>query len=69
MKLIDDAGHLWHRLLSVRLSLLAGFASAADAGWEAHVSGSPRWISVATAAISFGAAIARMIAQPDLHHD
>jgi hypothetical protein len=68
-RLIDDAGRVWHRLWSVRLSLLAGLASAADAGWEAHVNGQPRLVSIATCLISFGAAAARIVAQPGLQGD
>lgn len=64
MRLIDDAGRLWHKFWSVRLSLAAGIASAADAGWQAHATGSTPIVSLASSAISFGAAAARMIAQP-----
>jgi hypothetical protein len=64
MELIEDAGKVWHRLWSVRLSLLAAVASAGDAGWQAFVSGSPRVISLCTFGISLGAAVARIVAQP-----
>lgn len=64
MRLIDDAGKVWHRLWSVRLMLLAGAASAIDVGWQAYVTGAPRLLSIGTAALSFGAAVARLVAQP-----
>lgn len=66
MRLIDDAGILWHRLWSVRLSLVAGVASGLDAGWQAWVLGQPPYIAIITSLISFGAAGARIVAQPKL---
>lgn len=63
-ELIDDAGKVWHRFWSVRLSLLAAIASALDAGWEAYVTGEPPLIALLTLGISLGAAIARIVAQP-----
>lgn len=68
MQLIDDAGKVWHRLWSVRLSLAAGVASAADAGWQAHATGSTPVVSLASSLISFGAAAARIVAQPKARH-
>lgn len=63
MKWIDNAGQLWHKLWSLRLSFAAGFA-ALYAGWEAHVYGQPVWACCLTAALAFGAGISRMVAQP-----
>ena len=69
MQLIDDAGKVWHRLWSVRLSLLAAVASAADAGWQAYITGQPRLVSIITFGISLGAAVSRVVAQPKLKVD
>jgi len=64
MMLIEDAGKLWHRLWSVRLSAAAVLASAFDAGWQVHVTGQPPYLALATSAISAGAGFARLVAQP-----
>lgn len=64
MKLIDDAGKLWHRLWSVRLSLLAAFGSAIEAAWMVYTTGQPPIIAIITLVISLGAAFSRMVAQP-----
>lgn len=69
MKLIDDAGKVWHRLWSVRLSFIAVLASAIDAGWEVHVTGQPPILALVTAGISAGAGFARLVAQPKLRGD
>lgn len=66
MKLIDDAGQLWHRLWSVRLSAIAVVASAVDAGWQVHVTGQTPLLALGTAAISAGAGFSRLVAQPKL---
>lgn len=64
MQFIDDVGKVWHKLWSVRLSIAAGLVSAADAGWEVYVTGQPPYRALLTAGISFGAAAARIVAQP-----
>ena len=69
MKLIDNAGQVWHRLWSVRLAALATIASAVDAGWQAYVTGQPPYIALVTAAIAAGAGFARLVAQPKLRGD
>jgi hypothetical protein len=69
MTLIDNAGQVWHRLWSVRLSLLSAVASAADAGWQAYITGQPRVVSIITFGISLGAAVSRVVAQPKLQGD
>jgi hypothetical protein len=69
MKLIDDAGRTWHKFYSVRFSALAVIVSAVDAGWQVHVSGQPPYLALATAAISAGAGVSRMIAQPSARVD
>lgn len=66
MRLIDDVGHVWHRLWSVRLSAIAVVASAVDAGWQVHVTGQPPLLALGTAAISAGAGFSRLVAQPKL---
>jgi len=66
MTLIEDAGRTWHRLWSVRLSLLSALMSAADAGWQAYITGQPRIVSLATFGISAGAAVARVVTQRNL---
>lgn len=69
MKLIDDAGSIWHKLWSVRLSAVAVLASAFDAGWQVHVTGQPPYLALATAAISAGAGFSRLVAQPKMRGD
>lgn len=66
MMLIEDAGKIWHRLWSVRLSAGAVLASAFDAGWQVHVGGQPPYLAMATAAISAGAGFSRLVAQPKM---
>lgn len=66
MRLIEDASKTWHRFWSVRLSIVAVVASAADAGWQVHVTGQPPILALVTAAISAGAGFSRLVAQPKL---
>jgi hypothetical protein len=66
MQLIDDAGKVWHRLWSVRLSAVAVVASAVDAGWQVHVTGQPPILALVTAGISASAGFSRLVAQPKL---
>lgn len=66
MELIEDAGKVWHRLWSVRLSAVAVIASAVDAGWQVHVTGQPPVMALITAAVSAGAGFSRLVAQPKL---
>jgi len=70
MHLIDDAGRVWHRLWSVRLSLLAAALGAADALAGFLMPAHPRLIvALAATGLSFAAAIARLVAQPKLRGD
>jgi hypothetical protein len=69
MKLIDDAGKLWHKFWSVRLSAVAVLASAVDAGWQVHMTGQPPYLALASAAISAGAGFSRLVAQPKARAD
>jgi hypothetical protein len=64
---IRDARKLWHRLWSVRLSLLAALLSSVEVAWATYTSGQPSFWVVVAAVISLGAAIARLIAQQELH--
>lgn len=70
MKLIDDARRVWPRLWSVRLSLLAAGLGAVDAALPliAPQGGSVRFALI-TAAVSLGAAVARLVSQPKLKKD
>lgn len=66
MKLIENWKRLWLRLWSVRLALLAGILSGLEAGFQYWTFGGG-WIAGASCLISFGAAFARIVAQPALH--
>ena len=67
MKLIDDWKKKFHRLWSVRLSLLSAIASAAQVGTELYANNTPTKLVVAACVASVGAAVARLIAQPKLN--
>lgn len=69
MRLIDDAGTLWHKFWSVRLAALSVIVSAVDAGWQVHMTGQPPYLALATAAISAGAGFSRLVAQPAARAD
>lgn len=66
MQLIGDAKAVWHRLWSVRLSLLGALISTAQAAWDAYQSGQARPAVIAAAIVAFASAIARLIQQPAL---
>lgn len=66
MQLIEDWKKQFPKLWSVRLSLLAGVMSSAEAGLELYFTGKPALVSIAAALVSFGAAFARVVSQPDL---
>jgi hypothetical protein len=70
MRLIEDAGRVWHRLWSVRLSVLAAVLGAADAALPflapPHASAA---FAGLTAMVSLAAAGARLVAQPKLQGD
>lgn len=70
MKLIDDAGRVWHKLWSVRLSLLAALLGAVDVALP-FVAPSHRSVPFAllAAAVSLAAVLARLVTQPKLHKD
>lgn len=69
MQLIDDARRLWLRFWSVRLSLLSALLSAAEFALPMIPDGVAEFIgrgrfAAAAFAISMGAAMARIVAQP-----
>lgn len=66
MILIDDWRHCWARFWSVRLALLAAAASAVEAGVDVWLTGRPPVFAILAGAVSIGAAIARLIAQPNI---
>ena len=67
MKLIENWRAIWHRLWSVRLSLLAALLSAIEAGLSYWLSGQPPVVALLGSGVSLGAAIARLVAQPEVH--
>lgn len=69
MKFIDDWKSQFPKLWSVRLSLVAALASGAETGMNLYSTGTAPLLVVATAMISIGAAIARIIAQPSVTGD
>ncbi len=69
MKLIDDWKKQWPKLWSVRLALLAALASAIEVAVQGYLSGAPPLFAIASFCTSIGAAIARIVAQPSLHHE
>jgi hypothetical protein len=66
MKFIDDWKTQFPKLWSVRLSLLAGLAGAAETGYQIYLTGQPPLIALSATLLSFGAAIARIVAQPSV---
>ncbi len=66
MQLIEDWKKQFPKLWSVRLSLLAGLLSSAEAGVDVWLTGKPSIIAIVAALVAFGATVARVIAQPDL---
>lgn len=67
MQLIDNWKALWSKLWSVRLALLAALFSAVEVGFSVYLTGKAPVLVLAACAISFGAAVARIVAQPTLH--
>lgn len=66
MRLIDDAGRLWHRFWSVRFNLLSIALQAVYAAWQAWVTGNPPWVVLVTIILSAGSLVSRLVAQPKL---
>jgi hypothetical protein len=70
MKLIDDAGAVWHRLWSVRLALLAAALDGANVLLGYLVPAHPRQsLAILAGGVAMAAAIARLVAQPKLRND
>lgn len=63
MKLIEDAGQVWHKLWSVRFAIASALVSAAQAGWDAHVNGQTNVGALISFGLSAGAGVARVIIQ------
>jgi len=66
IQLIDEAKKLFPKLWSVRLSLLAGLISSAEAGVDTYLTGKAPLVAIAAALVAFAAAFARIVAQPAL---
>lgn len=60
---IDNARHLYLRLSSNWLMLLAALLSGIEAGVQLYLDQRP-WAALAACVVSIGATIARMVAQP-----
>lgn len=68
MRLIDDAGQLWHRLWSVRLSLLAAALSALAAGL-AMFQTTNLLVVILAIVVNLAAGLARLIPQPKAYEN
>lgn len=66
MQLIEDWKTKFPKLWSVRLSILAGVLSSAEAGVEIWLTGKPAMVALLVALVSFGAAFSRIVSQPNL---
>lgn len=66
MKFIEDWKRQFPKLWSVRLALLAALASGIETAMNLYATGTAPMLVVATFFTSFGAAIARIIAQPSV---
>jgi hypothetical protein len=77
MKLIDDAGKLWHRLSSVWFAIVGVIYASAGGVWlampESFRPDLPQWFRICLAVIGVALAaspgIARVVAQPKLASD
>jgi len=65
--LIPDWKRLWIKLWSVKLALIAGLLSGIEAAVAIWIDGRPAILALGVMAISFGAAVSRIVAQPKLH--
>ena len=64
-QLIEDWKRKAPRLWSVRLSIMAAFASGVEAGISLALDQRP-WAAIIAGCVSIGAALARLVAQPKL---
>lgn len=67
MQLIENWKRHFPRFWSVRLALLAAVLSGLEVGVNTYVTGQPPVIALGSMVVSIGAALARVIAQPELH--
>jgi len=67
MKLIKNARRIWHRLWSVRLSLLAAVLAAVESVFSYWTTGHAPLIVAGAGVFSLAASISRVIAQDSLH--
>lgn len=66
MVFIDDWKRKFPKLWSVRLSLFASVLGAIEVGYQTYLTGHPPLITASMTLTSFGAAIARIVAQPSV---
>lgn len=64
--LIPDWKRLWLKLWSVRLALLAALLSAAEVALSVWIEGKPAIFAGVAFLFSVSAAVARIVAQPEL---
>ena len=70
MAWIEDARRLWPRLWSVRLAMLSALLSACEFALPYFAPSIPdRWFAGLAFMVALAAALARVIAQPKLHHE
>ena len=66
MKFIDDWKAQFPKLWSVRFALLSGIAGSIETGMNLYATGTAPMLVIAATLTSFGAAIARVVAQPSV---
>jgi hypothetical protein len=66
VRLVSEAGRIFRRAWSVRLSLLAAILTAIYAAWDYHVSGHTSVVVLMTFFLNISAAVARIVDQPKL---
>lgn len=64
MKLIPDWRLVLRKAWSVKFSLLATVLSAAEAGVQYWLTGTPPMLAIGATVLSLGAGLARLVAQP-----
>lgn len=69
LRLIKNARRIWHRLWSVRLSLLAAVLAAVESVFTYWTTGHAPLIVVGAGVVSLAASISRVVAQDALHED
>lgn len=69
MTFIDDWKRQFPKLWSVRLALLAALASTIETAFNLYATGTAPILVVASAFVSIGSAVARIVAQPALHNE